>query len=155
MDTLTSDHLLDTPALAELLGLAPAGIRNMLCRNPENLPPPVRIGRRVRWRRITVERWLASREAPIEPLPHPRGRPRNGPEGFPAGGRSRSGRLKRIRPGIRTLPAPAPLLPVRTPLHRAEHKSNTIATQEGTHSGIRFGTQPYTEEHSSSDRKED
>ncbi len=89
MNTQMTEPLLDTPALAELLGLTVGGIRNMLCRNPEHLPPPVRIGRRVRWRRTTVERWLASREPPIEPLPPPRGRPRNGPDGFPAGGRRR------------------------------------------------------------------
>ena len=104
MDTSTSDILLDTLALAALLGLTPSGIRTMLCRNPENLPPPVRIGRRVRWRRATVERWLGQQEAPLLPPPPPRGRPRNGPDGFPLGGRGHK-RIpryarKEIHPGI-------------------------------------------------------
>ena len=52
----TDSILLDTPVLAALLGLTPSGIRTMLCRNPENLPPPVRSGDRIRWRRAAVER---------------------------------------------------------------------------------------------------
>lgn len=94
MNTQLIEGLLDVPALARLLGLSPGGIRNMLWRSLENLPPPVRIGRRVRWRPSTVERWLASREAPLENPPRHRGRPRNGPDGFPAGGRLRSYRRK-------------------------------------------------------------
>ena len=94
MNSQVPETLLDVPALARLLGLSPGGIRNMLWRSPENLPPPVRIGRRVRWRPSTVECWLASREAPLEISSRHHGRPRNGPDGFPIGGRLQSHRRK-------------------------------------------------------------
>ena len=156
MTNQTSSELLDTPALAALLGLTPSGIRNMLCRNPENLPPPVRIGRRVRWRRATVERWLGQHEAPLLTPPPPRGRPRNGPDGFPLGGRGarripRYAR-KEILPGI----PPGAHQGVRQEGHTVDPKrisgctSNAYqgappGTQRGTQRGTHSGTQPRTQ----------
>lgn len=89
MNDSTSDPLWDLPALARFLGLSPGGLRNMLGRNPAALPPPVRIGRRVRWRPDTVNRWLADRETTgslrnlSSHRPRPRGRPRSGGEHIP------------------------------------------------------------------------
>jgi predicted DNA-binding transcriptional regulator AlpA len=149
MNTQLTEGLLDTPALARLLGLSPGGIRNMLSRNPASLPPPVRIGRRVRWRPVTVEQWLASHELPLDPPPRHRGRPRNGPDGFPVGGRLRLHRPKQPQPHPFAVREPA-MEPPSSSAHLLDGESrrkigslytdgntgsNTEHTQSNTHEG--------------------
>jgi predicted DNA-binding transcriptional regulator AlpA len=54
--------LLDLEALARLLGRRPETIRRDLRRNPEAVPPPLRLPgtRLLRWRESDVAQWLES-----------------------------------------------------------------------------------------------
>lgn len=54
------DDLLDSSAVAELIGVKPATIRTY--RHRGDMPPPDRtIGRTPVWLRDTIDRWLAER----------------------------------------------------------------------------------------------
>ena len=51
--------LLDAKGLGELLGMSPAAIRQMRYRDPNLLPPAIRVGEKlVRWHPEDVEQWL-------------------------------------------------------------------------------------------------
>jgi predicted DNA-binding transcriptional regulator AlpA len=55
------DPLVYTPAdLAAMLKLSPRKIRAM--KSAGQLPPPIRFGRAVRWRRADIDVWLARRK---------------------------------------------------------------------------------------------
>jgi predicted DNA-binding transcriptional regulator AlpA len=55
-----SEILLTTNEVARTLRLRPRSVRGMARRR--TLPPPVRIGRCLRWRRCDIERFIASRD---------------------------------------------------------------------------------------------
>ena len=56
------DGVLDVDGMADLLGMTPKSLYTRRSRSPKSLPPAVRIGRRLVWRRETVEAWLADLE---------------------------------------------------------------------------------------------
>jgi len=80
------DSLLDIHSLSIRLCIPVGSIRNALWRGQAGvtIPPPIRLGRRLRWREAEVERFLDNRSTPMPPtgqaaLPsntHRRGRPR-------------------------------------------------------------------------------
>lgn len=51
--------LLHVPQLAALLGLSEKAVRAHVHRRSPAIPAPVRIGRRLAWRVVDVEKWLA------------------------------------------------------------------------------------------------
>ena len=55
-------EVLDVQAFAGLLGMTEQSLYARRSRDPESLPNAIRIGRRLVWRRETVERWLADLE---------------------------------------------------------------------------------------------
>ena len=54
--------VLNVPEFAEALGMTVQSLYARRSRDPESLPPAIRIGRRLVWRRETVERWLVDLE---------------------------------------------------------------------------------------------
>jgi len=76
------EHSLDDPdaqvlgisGLARLLGIAPSTITTKRTRAPHDLPPSF-IDRPARWRRETVIRWIAQREAEASRRAQERARP--------------------------------------------------------------------------------
>lgn len=58
----TDTDVLHVPELARKLGRTEASIRSSVNRGGEDLPPRLMIGRRLAWRAVTVEQWLAARE---------------------------------------------------------------------------------------------
>lgn len=58
METTTQSMLITVEELAAELRLSPAMIYKML--NTAQLPAPVRVGRRVRWRREEIAAWVAA-----------------------------------------------------------------------------------------------
>ena len=54
--------VLDVPAFAELLGMTEQSLYARRSRDPSSLPHAIRIGRRLVWRRETVEQWLVDLE---------------------------------------------------------------------------------------------
>lgn len=78
------DRLIDINELAEVLHIPTGSIRNSLWRHQAGttIPPPIRLGRRLRWSQSVVEAWLRSRsgytsENPAirTPISSRRGRP--------------------------------------------------------------------------------
>lgn len=55
---MTQSLLIYVPELAGLLGLTENAVRVRLARGGNGLPPHVRIGKRIAWRRRDVEKWL-------------------------------------------------------------------------------------------------
>lgn len=64
------DLTLTLEELAAALGKSPATVRTQLCRTPRALPTPLRIpgNRRLVWRRIDVEAFLAAYAPATEPV---------------------------------------------------------------------------------------
>lgn len=56
MDVLTVEDL------ADLLRMSKQSLYTRRCRDPKSLPQAIRIGRRLVWRRATVEKWLEDLE---------------------------------------------------------------------------------------------
>ena len=54
--------VLYVPDLARKLGLTEAAVRGHVYRRTGAIPQPFPMGRRLAWRRATVEAWLAHRE---------------------------------------------------------------------------------------------
>ena len=54
--------VLNVNGMAELLGMTPKSLYSRRSRDPKSLPPAIRIGRRLVWRRETVDAWLADLE---------------------------------------------------------------------------------------------
>ena len=54
--------VLDVPAFAKLLRMTEQSLYARRSRDPNSLPPAIRIGRRLMWRRETVEKWLVDLE---------------------------------------------------------------------------------------------
>jgi predicted DNA-binding transcriptional regulator AlpA len=54
--------LLDVAALAELLGITEQSLYARRSRDPESLPQAIRIGRKLVWRRETIDQWLIDLE---------------------------------------------------------------------------------------------
>ena len=54
--------VLSVPEFAELLGMNVQSLYARRSRDPESLPHAIRIGRRLVWRRETVEDWLIDLE---------------------------------------------------------------------------------------------
>jgi len=54
--------VLCVPGLARKLGLTEAAVRGHVYRRRGALPQPFPMGRRLAWRRATVDAWLAHRE---------------------------------------------------------------------------------------------
>ena len=55
------ESLLDSQSLADYLGITRKALYNALGRN--QLPSPIRIGGRLRWRRGDIEQWLDQSQA--------------------------------------------------------------------------------------------
>lgn len=55
--------LLTYEDLAEILQVSPLTLRSWKSRSPEQLPPSVQLGRRVRFHPDTVDRWLKAKDA--------------------------------------------------------------------------------------------
>ncbi len=55
--------VLNVSAFAEMLGMTRQSLYARRCRDPESLPPAIRVGRRLLWRRETVEQWLIELES--------------------------------------------------------------------------------------------
>ena len=53
--------VLDTPAVAALLGLSPKTLENLRVTRPDEGPPFLRVGRAVRYSRAALNQWLAAR----------------------------------------------------------------------------------------------
>ncbi len=68
MDVMTAEDL------AEWLGMSKQSLYSRRCRDPKSLPQAIRIGRRLVWRRETVERWLEDLERDQARQRRPRGR---------------------------------------------------------------------------------
>ncbi len=68
MDVLTVEDL------ADLLRMTKESLYTRRCRDPRSLPQAIRIGRRLVWRRETVERWLEDLEREQARQRRPRGR---------------------------------------------------------------------------------
>jgi excisionase family DNA binding protein len=62
-DPATLPALLDVQAVAQLLGCSPRHIYRMS--DAGAMPPPVRLGALVRWRRKDIDTWLAGGCRPI------------------------------------------------------------------------------------------
>lgn len=56
MDVLTVEDLADLPRMSK------QSLYTRRCRDPKSLPQAIRIGRRLVWRRATVEKWLEDLE---------------------------------------------------------------------------------------------
>ena len=54
--------VLNVPEFAQLLGMTEQSLYARRSRDPESHPPAIRSGRRLVWRRETVERWLVDLE---------------------------------------------------------------------------------------------
>lgn len=54
--------VLDVEAFSEMLGMSAQSLYARRSRDPQSLPPAIRIGRRLVWRRATVDQWLADLE---------------------------------------------------------------------------------------------
>ena len=54
--------VLNVPEFAELLGMTVQSLYARRSRDPQSLPRAIRIGRRLVWRRETVEEWLVDLE---------------------------------------------------------------------------------------------
>ena len=63
----TDTQVLHVPELAKLLGRTEAAIRASVNRDSADIPPRLLIGRRICWRRETVDAWLREREQPAKP----------------------------------------------------------------------------------------
>ena len=61
--TTVRENVLDVEGMAELLGMTAKSLYTRRSRDPKSLPPAIRIGRRLVWRRETVDTWLADLEA--------------------------------------------------------------------------------------------
>ncbi|WP_443134966.1 helix-turn-helix transcriptional regulator [Halorhodospira sp. 9621] len=73
--------LLNKAELAKLLGITQRSLNRRRERDPESLPPAVRLGRSLRWRPDDVEEWLVRQtEGQASPRAR-RGRPRSHPRG--------------------------------------------------------------------------
>ena len=57
------EQLLDLPALAEYVQLAPSTIRQL--RTAGDGPRAIRLGGSVRWRRADVDQWIAAHAEPV------------------------------------------------------------------------------------------
>jgi predicted DNA-binding transcriptional regulator AlpA len=55
-------EVLDVRAFAKLLGMTEQSLYARRSRDPGSLPGAIRIGRRLVWRRETIERWLEALE---------------------------------------------------------------------------------------------
>lgn len=55
--------LLDVPAFARMLRMTPQSLYARRSRDPESLPRAIRIGRRLVWRRETIDQWLLDLES--------------------------------------------------------------------------------------------
>ncbi|MCB2141468.1 helix-turn-helix domain-containing protein [bacterium] len=58
-ETLVGDALLDTRALAKIVGMSANAVRVALCRGTFPLRP-MRLGSRLRWRASAVREWMES-----------------------------------------------------------------------------------------------
>jgi excisionase family DNA binding protein len=58
MATPKLEPLLTTKDMAELLGTTIGAIRTRIHERSKSLPPHLKVGRRVYWRRSDVEKWL-------------------------------------------------------------------------------------------------
>ena len=68
-------QLLTPDELAAELRLAPSTVAAWISRHPERLPPPVRLGKRYRWVREVVDRWVREHSQPNHTNGRRRGRP--------------------------------------------------------------------------------
>lgn len=62
----TQAEVLYVPDMARKLGRTEASIRSAVNRGTDDLPPRLE-GRRLAWRTVTVDAWLAAREKPAKP----------------------------------------------------------------------------------------
>jgi len=63
----TESAVLYVPELAKMLGRTETAIRASVNRASDDIPPRLLIGRRICWRRDTVQQWLKDREQPARP----------------------------------------------------------------------------------------
>ena len=70
------DQVLDVEAMAEVLGMSPQSLYTRRSRDPDSLPPAIRLGRRLMWRLATVENWLAELERTQNHTPQLHGKSR-------------------------------------------------------------------------------
>lgn len=64
---MSESAVLYVPDLARMLGRTEAAIRASVNRESDDIPPRLQIGRRLCWRRETVQQWLKDREQPAKP----------------------------------------------------------------------------------------
>lgn len=64
---MTESAVLYVPELAKMMGRTEAAIRASVNRQSDDIPPRLLIGRRICWRRETVQQWLKDREQPAKP----------------------------------------------------------------------------------------
>lgn len=64
---MTNQEVLYVYDMARLLGRTEAAIRASVNRASDDIPPRLLIGRRICWRRETVQQWLKDREQPAKP----------------------------------------------------------------------------------------
>nr|WP_319491674.1 hypothetical protein [uncultured Desulfobacter sp.] len=62
MNNINLEHLLNISQLAKILGKTPQAVRTDMYRGGSGTPPPVRMGRTVRWLPSTVMDWIHERE---------------------------------------------------------------------------------------------
>lgn len=70
------DCLWTARELARFLRISESTVTAWVSRHPNRLPPPIRIGKCVRWRRETVLRWVEAQEPEPTRASRSRGRPR-------------------------------------------------------------------------------
>jgi predicted DNA-binding transcriptional regulator AlpA len=63
----TEAQVLNAADLAKILNRTEAAIRASVNRQSDDIPPRLLIGRRICWRRETVQQWLKDREQPAKP----------------------------------------------------------------------------------------
>lgn len=76
MDFMLDDELLDASMLASVLKMKPGTVLAYNSKEPSRLPPSIKLGRLVRWRKSDVTRWLADLDTGQMPVKRAPGRPR-------------------------------------------------------------------------------
>jgi len=58
---MTDEPLLTPEDIARIVGMSPTYVRDRLSKQ-RGFPPPIRIGKLLRWTREDIERWIESRK---------------------------------------------------------------------------------------------
>jgi hypothetical protein len=66
--------------LADILQISPKTLRNNRCNHPERVPPAIKVGGKVLWHPLDVEKWLNNLSRSASSRPRKVGRPPKTPQ---------------------------------------------------------------------------